>query len=242
MKKTLFLFGCLLFALMGSDAVTVSSNPTPGFFEAQLKHPRVKKAYAEKKSLLDKLLASKKLNRQKLHLILVAYKQEQELEVYAASGKNAKHVLLKKYSICASSGKPGPKWKRGDGQVPEGQYKIDRFNPSSLYHLSLGLNFPNAADLKRIGDKDPGGDIFIHGDCVTIGCIPITDDKIKELYLLCVWAREASHSSTPVLIFPCRMHERNMTQLLASDKSSAHHVFWRNLQKNYLLWEDKKQL
>ena len=55
--------------------------------------------------------------------------------------------------------------------------------------MSLGLNYPNASD-KIISQKtDPGGDIYIHGSCVTVGCIPIQDFQIEEVYILAMGAK-----------------------------------------------------
>ena len=62
--------------------------------------------------------------------------------------------LLKKYPLAATSGSLGPKRAAGDYQVPEGFYEIDRFNPKSWFHLSLGLNYPNAAD-RALGEPRP---------------------------------------------------------------------------------------
>lgn len=97
--------------------------------------------------------------------------------------------LIKDYQICSLSGELGPKRQQGDLQVPEGFYWIDRFNPASNFYLSLGINYPNQFDRILGKSGELGGDIFIHGGCVTIGCIPITDDKIKELYLIAVEAK-----------------------------------------------------
>ncbi len=91
--------------------------------------------------------------------------------------------LVASYPILAVSGGPGPKRREGDKQVPEGFYEIDRFNPKSLFHLSLGLNYPNAADRVLSDREHPGGDIFIHGSNVTVGCAPLGNDAIEELYL-----------------------------------------------------------
>ncbi len=112
-----------------------------------------------------------------MDILLRAYKQESELELWAKNKKDKQYTLLKTYKICASSGTLGPKRKQGDIQVPEGFYVIDRFNPVSNFYLSLGVSYPNASD-KILGVKGAlGGDIFIHGNCVTIGCLPISDDK-----------------------------------------------------------------
>ncbi len=67
---------------------------------------------------------------------------------------------------------------------------------------------------KVLGDPlSPGGDIFIHGSCLTIGCLPLTDDKIKEVYLAAVEARAAGQAQIPVHIFPARLTEANLSRL-----------------------------
>jgi murein L,D-transpeptidase YafK len=90
----------------------------------------------------------------------------------------------------------------GDYQVPEGFYYINEFNPRSEYHLSLGLNYPNASDRILSDSTQPGGDIYIHGSCVTTGCIPITDSQIEELYILAAHAKDMGEDFIPVHIFP----------------------------------------
>lgn len=82
-------------------------------------------------------------------------------------------------------------------QVPECFYNIEIFNPASSYYLSLGINYPNLSD-KIKGEKSKlGGDIFIHGSTVTIGCILITDDKIKEVYIYSIYAKENGQNKIP---------------------------------------------
>jgi murein L,D-transpeptidase YafK len=91
---------------------------------------------------------------------------------------------------------------QGDYQVPEGFYYINEFNPKSVYHLSLGLNYPNSSDKMLADSLQPGGDIYIHGSCVTTGCIPITNQQIEELYILATYAKNAGQDFIPVHIFP----------------------------------------
>jgi hypothetical protein len=116
---------------------------------------------------------------------LVGLKQERDLEVWAASGSGWK--LLKRYPVLAASGELGPKLREGDLQVPEGVYRLTHFNPNSSYHLSIRVDYPNADDraAARIdGRRQLGGDIYIHGKAVSIGCLAIGDPAIEELYLL----------------------------------------------------------
>lgn len=128
----------------------------------------------------------------------------------------------------------GPKRRQGDGQVPEGFYYIDRFNPISNFYLSLGINYPNLSDKRKSSFHDPGGDIFIHGSCVTIGCLPITDDSIKELYLLAVYAKNNGQAKIPVYIFPFRMTDKQMLKYNAEyEGNKALLTFWDNLKPGY---------
>ena len=88
----------------------------------------------------------------------------------------------------------GAKQVEGDGKTPEGRYFIDRKNPNSDYHLSVGISYPNAADVAeaaRLG-KPPGGDIFIHGtpnpfrgqNDWTWGCLSVTNREIEDIYAM----------------------------------------------------------
>jgi hypothetical protein len=116
--------------------------------------------------------------------------------------------------VCALAGTLGPKRMGGDFQVPEGFYYINEFNPKSTYYLSLGINYPNASDRILSDSLDPGGDIYIHGSCVTVGCIPITDNQIDELYILAAHAKDAGQDFIPVHIFPIRYNvKRSMDYL-----------------------------
>ena len=130
-------------------------------------------------------------------LFIRAFKQEKELEIWAGARKLR---LIKTYPILAASGVLGPKLQRGDRQVPEGWYHINRFNPRSRFHLSLGLNYPNEADRIRSAGRDPGDDIFIHGSNKSIGCLAMGDLAIEEIYGL---ARDMK-SRIQVLILPSR--------------------------------------
>ncbi len=118
-------------------------------------------------------------------LIILAFKEEQVLEIYASD--QGQHKYLMSYPFTATSGQLGPKLREGDRQIPEGSYEIEYLNPNSAFHLSMKLTYPNAFDRAK-GQEDGrtklGSDIFIHGKAQTIGCIPIGDPAIEELFLL----------------------------------------------------------
>jgi murein L,D-transpeptidase YafK len=136
----------------------------------------------------------------------------------------------------------GPKRRNGDRQVPEGFYHIDRFNPFSNFYLSLGINYPNPSDRKKSRAQRLGGDIFIHGSCVTIGCLPMTDDKIREIYLYAVHARNNGQTNIPVYIFPFRMTEGNFETYKQKYRQNQELIaFWTNLKTGFDKFERTKE-
>src|SRR5262249_35300639 len=160
------------------------------------------------------------------------FKREQVIELWVK--KAGAYHLLKEYAVCAASGDLGPKRRQGDNQVPEGFYTIERFNPMSNFYLSLGLSYPNQADKILGARSNLGGDIFIHGNCVSIGCMAIQDEQIKELYLIAIEAKSAGQAEIPVHVFPARMHEKGMRRL---ERQAAGNqtllAFWHNLKEGF---------
>lgn len=168
-----------------------------------------------------------------------AHKLERELEVWGAEpGIGNVFVLVKTYPIAAMSGTLGPKRKEGDKQAPEGLYFVDRFNPKSSFHLSLGINYPNASDSILSDRKKPGGDIFIHGNQVSIGCLAMTDTAIEEIYLMAYDAIRAGQRRVRVDIFPFKM----TTQKLREEEKKRPELaaFWRNLARFWQAFEAQK--
>ena len=158
------------------------------FKSAQLKYPRVRECYQKKEETFKRIYQAKYIDYKKQTILIRVFKYENEPELWVKNS-NASYSLLKTYNICSASGDTGPKRKAGDYQVPEGFYHIDRFNPQSSFYVSLGLNYSNASDKILSDKKNPGGDIFIHGNCISIGCIAMTDDKIKEIYIAAMKAK-----------------------------------------------------
>jgi murein L,D-transpeptidase YafK len=133
-------------------------------------------------------------------IILVAFKEERILQVYSNDFYGIK--LLKTYPFTAYSGKLGPKLEDGDKQIPEGIYKVQYLNPNSSYYLSIKINYPNEFDKsksKLSNIADMGKDIFIHGKSATIGCIPIGDEAIEEVFVL---TQKAINYKVDVIISP----------------------------------------
>lgn len=213
------------------------------FKSEQLKYPRVRQAYTDKESEVVEMLDNHNIKIEHLNLYLRAFKHDKILELWGKNKSDNQFQLIKKYAICASSGVIGPKRKEGDLQVPEGFYHINIFNPSSTFYLSLGINYPNKSD-RILGDQHKlGGDIYIHGSCVTIGCLPITDPEIKELYIMCVEARNNGQTRIPITIFPTELTAENYAYLRTSfSNNSANLGLWQDLKKGYDLFNQNKTL
>ena len=212
------------------------------FKETQLGHSRVKTAYEQKEEIVQNYFKSKNLDIENFQLYIRAFKNEKILEVWIKAKNDDKFTLLHTYEFCTSSGSLGPKRRQGDLQIPEGAYHINHFNPESNFYLSLGLNYPNASD-KILSDKQhPGSSIYIHGSCVTIGCIPLTDDKIKELYIMAVEAKNGGQEKIPVHVFPTRLTDQGISFLKKNHAGSGHIEFWENLKKVYDDFEETKKL
>lgn len=218
--------------------VAILLMQTLSFKTAQKQFGRVKEAYSEKEETVKHYFTEKNISFDGFQMFIRVFKWEKELEVWVRPNGASSYKLLHTYDVCATSGALGPKRREGDLQIPEGVYHINHFNPQSNFHLSLGLNYPNASD-KILSDRQhPGGSIYIHGNCVTIGCVPITDDKIKELYILAVEARTGGQSTIPVHVFPSHLSTANMRLL----EQAEHKGFWQNLQLVYDDFEKTKIL
>jgi murein L,D-transpeptidase YafK len=208
------------------------------FREEQLGFARVRGARDEKAAAVRELFEKAGVGFPPREIFIRVFKDERLLELWARPLRGAKFALVKAYPVCEASGDLGPKRKQGDLQVPEGFYRISGFNPFSIFHLSLRVDYPNAADRRREGARGLGGDIFIHGNCVSIGCVAITDDGIKELYWAAVEARAAGQGAIPVHLFPFRMSEENLERnARAAGADDGLRGFWRNLMEGYEQFE-----
>jgi murein L,D-transpeptidase YafK len=208
------------------------------FLDQQRKAPRFQNAEKDKRALVTELFKSKGLEFPNVDVFIRVFKNEESLELWAKPKQGTKCALIRTYKICSSSGNLGPKRRQGDGQVPEGCYYINRFNPYSNYYLSLGISYPNESDKITGGKGNLGGDIFIHGDCVTIGCIPITNYYIEELYLICAYAKNGGRERIPVHIFPIRMNVNGMAALKKYFAGTTLISFWENLKHVYDKFEN----
>ena len=224
-------------------------QPTEGgggaaaFMENQLTFPRVAEARANADGRLRLLFHEKGIPYPAPEIFLRAFKHERVLELWARSRHDSTFTLVKEYPVCALPGQLGPKRMMGDVQVPEGFYFIDEFNPESSYHLSLRVNYPNLADHMRREALSLGGDIYIHGGCATIGCIPIENQNIEEVYWLAAQAMDAGQKVIPIHIFPSRMGPDRMRWLKDTfDPGPDMLAFWKNLAEGYTYFEETRKV
>lgn len=142
-------------------------------------------------------------------VVLVGLKQEKLLEVWV-SGDEGPLKRLKSYPILGASGTLGPKLREGDGQVPEGVYRIESLNPNSLYHVALRVNYPNEFDRAKgalDGRRNLGGDIMVHGKTCSIGCLAMGDDAAEELFCL---AADVGLQNITVVLCPTDLRVRSL--------------------------------
>lgn len=223
-----------LFTIFMNPFSPKQDSSTATFLSEQMKNERVQIAMNEKDSILKKNFMDSIGVYPPTEVFFRVFKNESKFEVWAMHPKTEKFKLVKTYAICHKSGVVGPKREEGDRQVPEGFYNIKVFNPQSNFFLSLGLNYPNKSDSILTTNKEaPGGDIYIHGDCVSIGCIPLTDEFIKEVYLIAMYANNSGQEEIPVHIFPFNYAKPIYNKLLANYANPVLKKFWYDLKEGF---------
>lgn len=164
-------------------------------------------------------------------LFLRICKAESTLEAFLDDG--TRYRLFRSFPICAWSGALGPKLREGDGQSPEGFYRVGprQLNPASQFHLSFDLGFPNTYDQAH---GRTGSYLMVHGRCVSIGCYAMTDPRIEVIWTLLSAALAGGQSAVPVHAFPFRMDAPDAEARIAA---SAHADFWAQLRTGWQAFE-----
>lgn len=158
------------------------------------------------------------------------------VEVWLENPEDGKYERFKSYRIAFYSGCPGPKEKEGDMQAPEGFYAVTRgrMNPTSDYHLSMDIGYPNAFD--RFHGRT-GSYLMIHGKAVSVGCFAMTDASIEQIYTLVDAAMSAGQRTVAVHCFPFAMTDEAMEE----NAESEHIEFWRNLKEGWDWFETHRR-
>ena len=220
----------------------LAQNDNESFRNFQLSFTRVSDAWKKYNDTLSREFRKKNVAYPPKDIYLRAFKSQNEMELWARGSDNGEYKLIKTYRICAISGSLGPKRSQGDRQVPEGFYFIEDFNPKSDYYLSLLLNYPNFSDEAQ-GKEKLGGDIYIHGGCVTIGCMPMTNEGIQEIYTVCLNAKLNGQDYIPVHVYPTRLNSKGLAYLsheYANDLPKLQ--FWAEMKSEYEYFERTHKL
>jgi len=227
----------ILFSLFFMNPGTTPSS----FREKQLTYTRVREAYSNKEKAVTKTLAEHGISHDNLQVYLRAFKTEKKIEVWAKNTCDSAFTLVKEFPICEISGEIGPKRCSRDLQVPEGFYRINELNPYSKYYLSMRINYPNASDSIRGNRAHLGNLIYIHGNCESSGCIAITDERIKELFVYCIEAYNSGQKDISITIFPEQLNDSNYTRLTKGYSKNKDKIsLWADLKKSYDLFNQKK--
>lgn len=157
------------------------------------------------------------------------YKQSNELEIWIKN-KDV-FTLFKTYNICFYSGNLGTKTKTGDGQAPEGIYKVfpNQMNPNSNYHLSFNIGYPNNFDQ---ANGFTGSSIMVHGNCVSIGCFAMTNPFIEQIWTLMEEAFNQKQPLINVFIFPFKFENKALNNY----RENNNYLFWKQLEPIDLLF------
>jgi murein L,D-transpeptidase YafK len=189
------------------------------------------------------MLGKKGINPHNFEIYLRAFKFEKTFEIWVRDLSHDTFTHYQTIPFCSTSGEIGPKRKQGDGQIPEGLYQIAHFNPLSEYFLSMRVNYPNEADMFWADKTHPGGDIYIHGGCETIGCIPITDKEMGQLYVISIMSRNNNNNDFPIHIFPSKMSSPIMKYLLnKKDINEDYKNVWKGIQPVYSYFQKYKKI
>jgi murein L,D-transpeptidase YafK len=239
--RNLFLrFGCFILGIAFSGAVWAQ----PAFSDVKKSAGKVMDVGRMEDSV-KKQFEKQQLVWPPVEMYVRSFKYDRQLEIWVKSDAKESFKLFKTYKICMQSGTMGPKRMEGDYQVPEGFYYINEFNPNSNYHLSLGINYPNSSDRILSDAVRPGGSIYIHGNCVSTGCIPISDVPIEEVFIIASVVKEQEGQDfIPVHVFPIRYNVKKSMEYLSNitkDNPSLQ-AFNNNIKAAFDYFEAKKQL
>lgn len=233
----------LLMMVFSLLAISFSATCQP-FLEQQYGYARVAGAFRNKEDSLKMRFNKLGLQWPPKQVYIRSFKYDSELEVWVRNTNKEGFKLFKTYKVCALSGTLGPKRVEGDYQVPEGFYYINEFKPNSNYHLALGINYPNQSDLLLSDSAKPGTDIYIHGNCVTTGCIPVQNEQVEELYILATYAKSYGMDFIPVHIFPVRYNIAKSVEyfLKVSNNDKPYQKFAITLKDAFDYFENNKKL
>ena len=218
----------------GFLAMTVACCTLPAYSAEPPSNPRAEGLMAKTRQKIEQELRAKGFAVGQPIFVRI-FKLPGMLEVWMK--KDRGYELFKSYKICNYSGFPGPKVNEGDWQSPEGFYSVsaDKMKPNSQYHLAFDIGYPNDYDTSK---NRSGNLIMVHGDCQSVGCFAMTDNRIEEIYLLAHAALKKGQERFSVHVFPFPLTAQNMNKFA----SSPWIKFWKSLEPGFTAFEQSKQV
>jgi murein L,D-transpeptidase YafK len=225
-------------------SIASHSFSQPSFSETKKASLRSIDIFTSAEDTVRKQFIEKGLTWPAKFVYIRSFKYDARLEVWVKNSLKDQYKLFKTYKVCMQSGTMGPKRLQGDYHVPEGFYYINEFNPNSNYHMALGLDYPNSSDRILSDSLRPGGDIYIHGSCVSVGCIPVTDEQIEEIYVIASYAKANGEEFIPVHVFPIKYNQKKSVEYLKTSikNNPSLEKFALQLKTAFDRFEETKQL
>lgn len=197
-------------------------------------------------------------------VVLRVFKKERELEIWARNDGQEKMALVRTIPICAMDFTPGPKVTEGDGKTPEGFYHPAVAYGSKYFWMWMDLDdvdaqgepgkgssfkmcteYPNPLDAKRTKDaklKKTGGEICMHGNCVSAGCPSFKNRDFLSVFAFSRHHDAKRHGKLQLHLFPFRFDKVDAPAraALAGAYQYAGAVgkerlltFWQNLEEGF---------
>ena len=199
------------------------------------------------------------------------FKAEREFEIWVSGNRKDSMKLLAILPVCAVDYVPGTKLQSGDGKTPEGFFNCDLMYGSSYAFMWINLNnskiddfgnvgngcssfkictdYPHSIDRQRtkkiLGNVSSGGEICIHGNCVTAGCISFKNENFLPVFLASAFHNQNAFGKIKIHIYPFRFSEqfkKHYSQNVSSELNQTQLLnFWNELEKGYNLFENSKK-
>ncbi len=194
------------------------------------------------------------------------FKLEGEFEIWVANRRSDTLKMLALIPVCAADFTPGTKLREGDGKTPEGFFNSTLLYGSSYSFMWMKLNnkeiddfgnvrkgssfkicldYPLAIDRARtkkiLPNYSPGGQICIHGNCVSAGCISFENKDFLPVFYTAATHNQSAYGKPKIHIFPFRFTPKlkEKYSIKVHSKMSPEQLieFWNKIEKGYNLFE-----
>ncbi|MBU0764270.1 MAG: hypothetical protein KJ607_05495 [Bacteroidetes bacterium] len=230
---------------------TCSAETSPGFIRKRIE--------SLVGSTIKEWLEEKELVYPPAYVLFRVFKLEQEMEIWAGNTAGDSLRLIRTVHVCAIDNYPCPKVVQGDCKTPEGFYNCSFLYGSTYGFMWIKLNtgavddygktgygssfkllldYPNALDAARTRtfapDKSTGGEICMHGNCVTAGCISFENRVFLTVYAFAGMHDTKRFGPLQVHIFPFRFTDKLKTMYCSDSELMDNESvlnFWNNLEE-----------